>query len=359
MGGHDPYSSSKGAAELVAGAFLRSYDMPLASARAGNVIGGGDFSEDRLIPDIARAAMAGAAIPIRSPQAVRPWQHVLNPLAGYLELAQRLAGGEAVHGAWNFGPDPGDVQTVGWLVERLTEMWPGELRWEIDPGPHPHEAAHLALDSTKARAELGWRPAWDLAQALEAIVELVRGVRRAGMTSARSRSTRSSASLPSRRDDCDLPILRRPARDGVRRPRHVADGELLPAARPRQRHGAVLPPEGVGLRRVQARAARGVRDAGRDLQRLRVLLGVLVELAGALRALRRAHDRALRLRRLQPGRGARVQRRLPPAVLRAARRPGARHRARRERRARRGGARGPHARGVLRRRHRAPGRRAT
>jgi CDP-glucose 4,6-dehydratase len=171
MGGHDPYSSSKGAAEIVAAAYLRSYDLPLASARAGNVIGGGDFSEDRLLADIARHAMGGAPVPIRSPQAVRPWQHVLNPLSGYLELAQRLANGEDVRGAWNFGPDPGDVQTVGWLVERLTELWPGDLSWEIDPGPHPHEAGHLALDSTKARTQLGWQPGWNLAQALEAIVE--------------------------------------------------------------------------------------------------------------------------------------------------------------------------------------------
>jgi CDP-glucose 4,6-dehydratase len=171
MGGHDPYSSSKGAAEIVAAAYLRSYDLPLASARAGNVIGGGDFSEDRLLADVARHAMGGAPVPIRNPTAVRPWQHVLNPLSGYLELAQRLAGGEDVRGAWNFGPDPGDVQTVGWLVQRLSELWPTELRWEIDPGPHPHEAGHLALDSTKARTQLGWRPVWDLAQGLEAIVE--------------------------------------------------------------------------------------------------------------------------------------------------------------------------------------------
>jgi CDP-glucose 4,6-dehydratase len=171
MGGHDPYSSSKGAAELVAAAYLRSYDLALASARAGNVIGGGDFSEDRLVADIARHALGGAPVRIRNPQAVRPWQHVLNPLSGYLELAQRLANGEDVRGAWNFGPDPDDVQTVGWLVERLTQLWPGELNWEIDPGPHPHEAGHLALDSTKARTQLGWRPGWDLTQALDAIVE--------------------------------------------------------------------------------------------------------------------------------------------------------------------------------------------
>jgi CDP-glucose 4,6-dehydratase len=168
MGGHDPYSSSKGAAELVAAAYLRSYELPLASARAGNVIGGGDFSEDRLVADIARGALAGEPIRIRNPQAVRPWQHVLNPLSGYLQLAQRLAAGEDVAGAWNFGPDAGDVQTVGWLVERLTELWPQELTWEIDPGPHPHEAGHLALDSTKARTRLRWQPRLALSQALQA-----------------------------------------------------------------------------------------------------------------------------------------------------------------------------------------------
>jgi CDP-glucose 4,6-dehydratase len=171
LGGHDPYSSSKGAAELVAAAYLRSYDLPLASARAGNVIGGGDFAEDRLVADMARGALSGETIRIRNPEAVRPWQHVLNPLAGYLLLAQRLAAGDDVRGGWNFGPDPSDVQTVGWIVERLGAMWPGGLRWETDAGPHPHEAHHLALDSTKARMGLGWRPVWDLSRGLEAIVE--------------------------------------------------------------------------------------------------------------------------------------------------------------------------------------------
>jgi CDP-glucose 4,6-dehydratase len=176
MGGHDPYSSSKGAAELVADAYLRSFfpdaaDGPrLASARAGNVIGGGDFGEDRLVPDIARGALAGAPIAIRNPQAVRPWQHVLNPLAGYLQLAQALLDGPGAQGGWNFGPADDDVRPVSWLVERMTALWPGELRWELDPGPHPHEAHFLALDSAKARAGLGWAPRWDLADALDATV---------------------------------------------------------------------------------------------------------------------------------------------------------------------------------------------
>jgi CDP-glucose 4,6-dehydratase len=171
MGGHDPYSNSKGAAELVTDAYRRSYELPVASGRAGNVIGGGDWGEDRLIPDMMRGALAGAPIPIRRPDAVRPWQHVLNPLSGYLLLAQALATGDhqAAEG-WNFGPPPGDAQPVSHIVEQLTRMWPGELRWEIDPGPHPHEASYLALDSTKARERLGWAPAWGLEQALASIV---------------------------------------------------------------------------------------------------------------------------------------------------------------------------------------------
>jgi CDP-glucose 4,6-dehydratase len=177
MGGHDPYSSSKGAAELVADAFRRSYfstgDGPrLASARAGNVIGGGDFGEDRLIPDLIRSALSGRPVPIRNPGSVRPWQHVLNPLSGYLLLAQALAGErrDAAQGGWNFGPALDDARPVEWLVERMTELWPGELRVEPDPGPHPAEARFLSLDSGKARAALGWAPRWNLAAGLAATV---------------------------------------------------------------------------------------------------------------------------------------------------------------------------------------------
>ena len=180
MGGHDPYSNSKGCAELVTDAYRRSFFSDdgsatrVASGRAGNVIGGGDWGEDRLIPDIMRAALSGAPIPIRNPEAVRPWQHVLNPLAGYLRLAEAL-GEEPRHASgWNFGPADDDVRPVRWIADRLTELWPGELRWELDPGPHPHEARHLALDSTKARRELGWAPAWDLEEALARIVEWYR-----------------------------------------------------------------------------------------------------------------------------------------------------------------------------------------
>jgi CDP-glucose 4,6-dehydratase len=175
-GGHDPYSSSKGCAELVADAYLRSFfasdaaGPQLGSGRAGNVIGGGDWGEDRLIPDIMRAALAGQVIPIRNPEAIRPWQHVLNPLSGYLKLAQALFESPEYQGGWNFGPPSDDAKPVRWIVDRIDERWDGDLRWEVDPGPHPHEAQHLALDSTKARARLGWAPAWDLGPALDSIV---------------------------------------------------------------------------------------------------------------------------------------------------------------------------------------------
>ncbi len=175
MGGHDPYSSSKGAAELVTAAFRRSFfsdpDGPrLASARAGNVIGGGDWGEDRLVPDIMRAALAGERVRVRNPNSIRPWQHVLNPLSGYLVLAQALWESPARASGWNFGPAEEDARPVGWIVQRLSELWDGGLESVTDEGPHPHEARYLKLDSSRARADLGWRPLVGLERALEATV---------------------------------------------------------------------------------------------------------------------------------------------------------------------------------------------
>jgi CDP-glucose 4,6-dehydratase len=176
MGGHDPYSSSKGASELVTSAWRRSFfagaDAPRqASARAGKLIGGRDMGEDPQIPDMMRAALAGRAVEIRNPGATRPWQHVLNPLSGYLVLAQALWEDPAAATAWNFGPADGEARPVEWIVERLAARWPGGLRWEHDAGEHPHEAHYLKVDSSRARTRLGWAPAWDLERALEAIVE--------------------------------------------------------------------------------------------------------------------------------------------------------------------------------------------
>jgi CDP-glucose 4,6-dehydratase len=175
MGGHDPYSSSKGCAELVTAAFRRSFfdspDAPrIASARAGNVIGGGDWGAERLLPDIMRAALAGEALRVRNPNSIRPWQHVLNPLSGYLALAQALWDSPEHASGWNFGPPEQDARPVGWIVERASELWPGELRWAIDDGPHPHEARYLKLDSSLAHARLGWHPLLGLEAALEATV---------------------------------------------------------------------------------------------------------------------------------------------------------------------------------------------
>jgi CDP-glucose 4,6-dehydratase len=175
MGGHDPYSSSKGCAELLTTAFARSFfhepDGPrLASARAGNVIGGGDWGEDRLVPDAMRAALAGEHVRIRNPNSIRPWQHVLNPLSGYLTLAQALWGSpDCAHG-WNFGPVEEDARPVGWIVQRLSELWPAGLQSTLDHGPHPHEARYLKLDSSLARARLGWRPLVELDATLRSIV---------------------------------------------------------------------------------------------------------------------------------------------------------------------------------------------
>jgi CDP-glucose 4,6-dehydratase len=182
MGGHDPYSSSKGAAELVTAAYRSSYfgepgTPAIASARAGNVIGGGDWGEDRLVPDVFRAALAGAPIRIRNPNAVRPWQHVLNPLSGYLRLAERAWEDREAARGWNFGPQDADARPVGWIVDRIAELWDAPLQRELDPGPHPHEAHWLKLDSSLARERLGWTPRWDLADGLRRTAEWYRAHR--------------------------------------------------------------------------------------------------------------------------------------------------------------------------------------
>lgn len=173
MGGHDPYSNSKGCAELVTSAYRRSFfaDGPaLASARAGNVIGGGDWAEDRLIPDILRALDAGRSVLIRNPLAIRPWQHVLEPLSGYLVLLQNAWERPQAAQAWNFGPRDEDARPVQWIVERVCELWAGDARWEHDGRVQPHEAHYLKLDISKARAGLDWQPRWTLAEALDSIV---------------------------------------------------------------------------------------------------------------------------------------------------------------------------------------------
>ncbi len=172
LGGHDPYSSSKACVELLCASwresFLRESGIALATARAGNVIGGGDCSADRLLPDILRAWQAGQSLTLRYPQAVRPWQHVLEPLHGYLCLAQALVEqGQAMAAAWNFGPDNEGLVSVGELVERMAQCWPGQAHWTIEAAEQPHEAGLLALDSSQARARLAWRPRWLLQQAIE------------------------------------------------------------------------------------------------------------------------------------------------------------------------------------------------
>lgn len=175
MGGFDPYSSSKGCAELVTSAYRRSFLKPaniaLASARAGNVIGGGDWAVDRLLPDFLRAMDAGETLMIRSPHATRPWQHVLEPLSGYLMLAERLYGGGTDFAeAWNFGPSDDDVRSVQWIVQRLAEIRK-DMNWQCDETPQLHEAHYLKLDSSKAHSRLDWRPHWQLLTALQKTLE--------------------------------------------------------------------------------------------------------------------------------------------------------------------------------------------
>jgi CDP-glucose 4,6-dehydratase len=185
MGGHDPYSSSKGCAELVTDAFRRSFfqgkdSTRVASARAGNVIGGGDWAEDRLIPDLMRAVLAGEPVHVRNPDSVRPWQHVLNPLSGYLALAQALWSSDELAGGWNFGPSEEDARPVRWIVQRLAASWPRQLLWSEDQQtdrPLLHEARYLKLDSSRARSLLGWRARWGLAEGLDATVAWYRALR--------------------------------------------------------------------------------------------------------------------------------------------------------------------------------------
>ena len=175
MGGHDPYSNSKGCSELVTSAYRRSYfqqsGIALASARAGNVIGGGDWAADRLVPDILRAFEANQPVVIRNPHATRPWQHVLEPLSGYLLLAENLyQHGQTFAEGWNFGPKDDDAQPVQWIVEHMVGVWGNGASWQIDGGNHPHEANYLKLDISKAKARLGWQPRWNLSTALQKIV---------------------------------------------------------------------------------------------------------------------------------------------------------------------------------------------
>jgi CDP-glucose 4,6-dehydratase len=189
MGGYDPYSSSKGCAELVTAAYRNSYfnnpstinnkpSPAVATARAGNVIGGGDWAEDRLIPDIMRAITEGRPVNIRNPHAIRPWQHVLEPLSGYLLLAQKLyEEGAAYAEGWNFGPNDEDAKPVQWIVEKLTQSWGEGASWALDGGEHPHEAHYLKLDCSKAKARLDWHPRWHLDETLGKIVEWHRAYR--------------------------------------------------------------------------------------------------------------------------------------------------------------------------------------
>jgi len=179
MGGYDPYSNSKGCSELITATYRSSYfhsdkyeihGVALASARAGNVIGGGDWAYDRLIPDVVRAITLSNPVNIRNPLAVRPWQHVLEPLSGYLLLAENLyQHGSAYAEGWNFGPNDDDAKPVQWIVERFAKDWGEGASWSLDNGNHPHEAHYLKLDCSKAKALLNWQPRWRLGEAIDKI----------------------------------------------------------------------------------------------------------------------------------------------------------------------------------------------
>lgn len=179
LGGYDPYSSSKACAELVTDSYRRSFfsdqgnGSRIASARAGNVIGGGDWAADRLVPDVIRAFEAGKPVTIRYPDSIRPWQHVLEPLHGYLMLAEALSGesGHRLAEAWNFGPDDCDAKPVRWLMDKLASLWPANPGWRVSSDKQPHEAGYLKLDCAKARARLGWQPVLGLEQASQLTVD--------------------------------------------------------------------------------------------------------------------------------------------------------------------------------------------
>ena len=181
MGGYDPYSNSKGCAELVSSAYRSSFfnansyaqhGVALATVRAGNVIGGGDWAQDRLIPDILAAFEQGKPVNVRNPRSIRPWQHVMEPLNGYLTLAECLyEHGVCYAEGWNFGPGDEDARPVGWIVEKMADMWGGDARWQIDSGEHPHEAHYLKLDISKARHRLDWQPVLHLQDALKLVID--------------------------------------------------------------------------------------------------------------------------------------------------------------------------------------------
>lgn len=179
LGGYDPYSNSKGCAELISASYRSSFfnttagqTTAIATVRAGNVIGGGDWTKDRLIPDIIAAFEAGKPAQIRYPCAIRPWQHVLEPLRGYLTLAELLynEGSDYAQG-WNFGPNDEDAKPVNWIVKKMAELWGQGASWRIDDADHPHEANYLKLDITKARSRLNWQPALNLEEALELVID--------------------------------------------------------------------------------------------------------------------------------------------------------------------------------------------
>jgi CDP-glucose 4,6-dehydratase len=174
IGGYDPYAASKGCSELITASYRQSFlaenDVALASARAGNVIGGGDWSKDRLIPDFLRALDSGEDLIIRSPDAIRPWQHVLEPLKGYLQLGEKLiTEGQSYAEAWNFGPSDKNTKTVEFILKKLNQEFP-QAKWDIDRSTQPYEAHYLALDSTKANKKLKWQPRWKLDDALDSII---------------------------------------------------------------------------------------------------------------------------------------------------------------------------------------------